>query len=233
MENIERIINAKNRVFQASFSLGKDNPISLKTDDKHIYRVTGLPQINDIMDSGFVRPPLGKAKGGHTGEVFWTQGEEKLFYYDKRPVLETSIDSLKDNGQKGAISLDELTGIWVFDEKENRYVNNIEDYRLTYNQAHTKEEQITGLKDIISAYNNQISTLLSDIKPFVEQPEISNRLSTVIQKNNEINSSQVIDSINDYKKVVNIKKTLVSYLEKLNTLTNDYTVENQNSTKHM
>ena len=45
MEDIERIINAKNRVFQGGLGLGKDNPISLHTDSSHVYRVTGVSQI--------------------------------------------------------------------------------------------------------------------------------------------------------------------------------------------
>lgn len=146
MEDIERIINAKNRVFQASFSFGKNNPISMSTNSNHIYRVTGLSQIEDIINCGYVRPPSVKAKGGHIGEVFWTQGSDKLYFYDKRPVLETATDVLKENGQIGAISLDKLTGIWIFDEQQNKYVNNIQLVRNAYNQIHTAqdEEQISN-----------------------------------------------------------------------------------------
>lgn len=39
-----------------------------------------------------------------------------------------SKDKVKD-GQMGAISLEDLTAIWIFNEKENRYVNCIEYYR--------------------------------------------------------------------------------------------------------
>ncbi len=48
MEDIERIISAKNRVFHGGLGLGKDNPISLHIDTGHIYRVTGSSQIEDI-----------------------------------------------------------------------------------------------------------------------------------------------------------------------------------------
>ena len=144
MEDIERIINAKNRVFQASISFGKNNPISMSTDNSHVYRVTGISQIEDIINSGYVRPPLGKAKGGHVGEVFWTQGSDNLFFYDKRPVLETSTNILKENGQIGAISLDKLTGIWMYDEGQNKYVNNIQAVRNLYNQIHSEQEQFSS-----------------------------------------------------------------------------------------
>lgn len=141
MEDIERITNAKNRIFQASMSFGKDSPISMNTDNKHVYRVTGTSQIQDIINSGYVRPRMGKAKGGHQGEVFWTQGSDKLYFYDKRPVLETSVDILKENGQIGAISLDQLTSIWMFDEQQNKYVNNIQMVRNAFNQTHPEQEQ--------------------------------------------------------------------------------------------
>ena len=221
MEDVERIINAKNRVFQANISFGKDNPISMNTDDKHIYRVTGTSQIEDIINSGYVRPPFGKAKGGHIGEVFWTQGSDKLYFYDKRPVLETSTDILKENGQIGAISLDNLTGVWMYDEQQNKYVNNIQAVRNAYNQMHPVQEQIIQLKEQISAYNKQITTLLSNLQPYMQIPKVNREISKVIEKNNEINSSQIIDSLNDYKNVVEIKQSLLTYLEQADKFIKD------------
>lgn len=221
MEDIERILNAKNRVFQASISFGKDNPISLHTDNSHVYRVTGSSQIEDIINSGYVRPPLGKAKGGHKGEVFWTQGSDKLFFYDKRPVIETSTDILKGEGQVGAISLDKLTGIWMFDEQQNKYVNNIQVVRNAYNQLHPEQEQISQLKEQISTYDKQITTLLANMQPYMQIPKVNREISKVIEKNNEINSSQIIDSLNDYKTVVEIKQSLLSYLEQANKFIKD------------
>ena len=220
MEDIERIIKAKNRVFQASISFGKNNPISLHTEDNHIYRVTGPMQIEDIINCGYVRPRLGKAKGGHTGEVFWTQGSDKLFYYDKRPVLETSIDILKDDGQIGSISLDDLTGVWMFDEEQNKYVNNIQVIRNAYNQAHTLQEQINQLKEIISAYDSELEVLLTNMEPYMQSASINQEISRIITKNNEINSSQIND-INDYKKNIEMKKLLINYLEQLNNSLNN------------
>ncbi|MBR3161862.1 MAG: hypothetical protein IKF19_03945 [Bacilli bacterium] len=158
MEDMERVINTKNRVFQASISFGKDNPISMHTDSNHVYRVTGLSQIEDIINCGYVRPPLGKAKGGHKGEVFWTQGSDKLFFYDKRPVIETSTNILKGEEQLGAISLDKLTGVWMFDEQQNKYVNNIQAVRNAFNQLHPEQEQISQLKEQISAYDSKIKS---------------------------------------------------------------------------
>lgn len=220
MEDIERIINAKNRIFHGGLGLGKDNPISLHTDGKYIYRVTGTSQIEDIINSGYVRPPLGKAKGGHIGEVFWTQGSDKLYFYDKRPVLETSVDIL-ENRQIGAISLDMLTGIWMYDEQQNKYVNNIQVVRNVFNQIHPKNEQISKLKEQISEYDRQITTLLTGMQSYKQIPKINREILKVIEKNNEINSSQIIDSLNDYKTVVEIKQSLLIYLEQVDKFIKD------------
>ena len=209
-------MNAKNRVFQGGLGLGKGNPISMHTDSSHVYRVTGTSQIEDIINCGYVRPPIGKAKGGHTGEVFWTKGNEKLFFYDKRPVIETSTDILKKEGQIGAISLDKLTGIWMFDEQQNKYVNNIQAVRNAYNQIHPEQEQISQLREQISEYDKQLNALLANMQPYMQIPKVNREISKVIEKNNEINSSQIIDSLNDYKTVVEIKQSLLSYLEQAN-----------------
>lgn len=221
MEDIERIMNAKNRVFQGGLGLGKDNPISMHTDSSHVYRVTGTSQIEDIINCGYVRPPIGKAKGGHTGEVFWTKGNEKLFFYDKRPVIETSTDILKEEGQIGAISLDKLTGVWMFDEQQNKYVNNIQAVRNAYNQIHPEQEQISQLREQISEYDKQITTLLTSMQQYMQIPKVNREISKVIEKNNEINSSQIIDSLNDYKTVVEIKQSLLTYLRQANKFIKD------------
>ena len=92
-----------------------------------MYRKTGMHQIEDIINTGYVRAKE-KVKGGHTNEIYWNRGGDKLFYWDKRPVLEAPADKVIE-GQMGAIPLDDLTAIWIFNEKENRYVNCIEYYR--------------------------------------------------------------------------------------------------------
>lgn len=89
-----------------------------------MYRKTGMHQIKEIINTGYVRAKE-KVKGGHTNELFWTRGGDKLFYWDKRPVLEAPADKVIE-GQMGAIPLDDLTSIWYFSEEENKYVNIIE-----------------------------------------------------------------------------------------------------------
>ena len=124
MEIDDRIESTRNRVFTQELAFGKDNPISLKTKDTSVYRVTGMHQIEDIINTGYVRAKE-KVKGSHKKELFWSRGGDKLFYWDKRPVLQASEDKVIE-GQMGAIPLDDLTSIWYFSEEENKYVNIIE-----------------------------------------------------------------------------------------------------------
>lgn len=55
--------------------------------------------------------------------MYWSKGGDKLNYVDECPIIETSAETVRD-GQVGAVSLDDLTGIWVTNsetgKKENR-----------------------------------------------------------------------------------------------------------------
>lgn len=86
----DRIESTRNRVFTWELAFGKDSPIAMKTNDNYVYRVTGMHQVEDIITSGYARSK-DKVKGGHNNELFWTRGSDKLFYYDKRPVLEAPL----------------------------------------------------------------------------------------------------------------------------------------------
>ena len=59
------------------------------------------------------------------------------------------------------------------------------------------------------------------MQPYMQIPKVNHEISKVIEKNNEINSSQIIDSLNDYKTVVEIKQSLLSYLEKADKFIKD------------
>jgi len=125
MEEIldSRITDAKNRVFYSEgLGIGRNNPIALKTNANFVYRITGMPQIVDIINCGYIRPKEGKVKGGHKDEVFWSIGGEKTFYYDKRPVLEVSSAAIKD-GQVGALPIEALSSIYMFSTEKNCYEN--------------------------------------------------------------------------------------------------------------
>lgn len=85
----------------------------------------------------------------------------------------------------------------------------------------SEQEQINQLKEQIANYNNQINTFLANMQPYMRIPKVSREISKVIEKNDEINSSEIIDSLQDYKTVVGIKQTLVSYLEKADKFIKD------------
>ena len=123
----DRIETTRNRVFVQELAFGKDSPIAMTTNNNYVYRVTGMDQVEDIIISGYARRK-DNVKGGHNNELFWTRGGDELFYYNKRPVLKAPYTKVQD-GQMGSISLEDLTAIWIFNEKENKYVNCIEYYR--------------------------------------------------------------------------------------------------------
>lgn len=134
MENVDdRIESTRNRVFNQELAFSKANSISLKTKYTSVYRNTGMHQVEDIINTGYVRAKE-KVNGGHHNELFWSRGGDKLFYYDKRIVLEAPQDRVLD-GQIGAISLEDLTSIWYFSEEKNKYIDVI-DYVRQLREEH-------------------------------------------------------------------------------------------------
>ena len=139
MEDNERITTAKNNV-GPGFGPGKDIPHALATKETSVYRVTGMDQIQDIINCGYVRPKGYGSRSERVGDkIYWSIGGKNLYYHDRRPVLEAPIDSVKD-GQIGAIPLDTLTGIWMYDENQDKYINGIQLVRDYYIQTHMIEE---------------------------------------------------------------------------------------------
>ena len=139
----DRIENAKNRVFEQTLAFGKNIPYALHTDAEHTYRKTGMNQIQDIILTGYVRPKE-KVKGGHKLEVFWTHGGDKLFYFDKTPVLEVPA-SLIQNDTMGAVHIDELSAIYLFSEEENRYIDRLDYIKELYQNYDLEGNQSKSL----------------------------------------------------------------------------------------
>lgn len=79
-----------NRVFQGGFGVGRSDSSLLANDPTKAYRITGKPQIDDMIQSGLVRakPPEVKMRGGRRSETQWSEGNDKLHYNE--PVLPTS-----------------------------------------------------------------------------------------------------------------------------------------------
>lgn len=141
-ENDERITSCKNRVFKSEFGLRyDDNPNVFRTDENSVYRITGIDQIVDIINCGYVRSKEGKLKGGHENEVFWSAGGDKLNFVDERPILETSAETVKD-GQNGALSLDDLTAVWIFNSENGKRENKLDVIKDIKNSMN-KDEQIS------------------------------------------------------------------------------------------
>ena len=157
--NDERITSCKNRVFKTEFGPRYDDqPNVFRTNEKSVYRVTGMDQIADIVNCGFVRPKEGKIKGGHENEVFWSVGGEKLNYVDERPILEASMDAVKD-GQVGALSFDDLSAIWVINPENGKRENKLNDIRIM--RRFMNKGDVVSVEDLEEKMKNGIK--LSDI----------------------------------------------------------------------
>ena len=156
---------------------------------------------------------------------------ERLYFYHK---VNTSAEDMI-NGNRKTITqedIDRLNNyIATLDSIEQEIVNsNQQTQQPVQEEPHVQQEpvqqvqdqeQINQLKAQISTYDNQIATLLSSIQPYMQIPKVNQEISKVVAKNNEINSSQIIDSLQDYKTVVEIKQTLVNYLEQANKFIKD------------
>ncbi len=95
------------------------------------------------------------------------------------------------------------------------------DDNIEWNNTSAEQAEIDQLKEQIEKYNSQINTLLANMQPYMQIPKVNREISKVIEKNNEINSSQIIDSLNDYKTVVEIKQSLLTYLEQADKFIKD------------
>lgn len=135
MENIERIETTINRVAPSVSSVGRNDPTALSTKEGFVYRETGFDQIQDIIDCGYVRSNTRRP----SNQVWWTKGGSNSFHINKRPVLVASSDLVID-GKVGAISLEQLSEVWIYDEENKKWNNNINSIRMFYYQIHSAVE---------------------------------------------------------------------------------------------
>lgn len=81
------------------------------------YRITGQPQIDDMVESGQVRAREGKMRGGRSGETQWSRGHERLGYPAKANkgmyVVVSPQQGLND--RQGGVPLSEVTQIFQSD----------------------------------------------------------------------------------------------------------------------
>jgi len=126
-------LNIKNSVGKG-VGPGKDTPYALSTNESHAYRITSYAQIEDIIETGYVKPKDDGEK------VYWSQGGSSLYYVDKtRAILEAPLNKVYD-GKIGATHIEDLSAIWIFDVIEGKYVNRIGDIKIEYYKLHSQEE---------------------------------------------------------------------------------------------
>lgn len=134
----QRIITARNRVFKTDNgpAVGKNIPGAMPTKETSIYRSTGMNQLKDIIACGYVRPRIGKLKGGHMNEVFWSIGSDKLFYYNHDSIILEVPNDILENDQIGALPFESLVGIWQYNKELDRFENKIDFYKKIYDDIH-------------------------------------------------------------------------------------------------
>lgn len=155
--NNDRIVNARNRVFINDMAIGKNLPNAMSTVSTSVYRVigrkTGTGQITDIINSGYVRPKETISTDPHHNEIFWTQGGDKTFYMTGNSMILEAPAEKVHNNQIGAIPFEDLIGIWVYNENENKYINQIDYFRQLYRQKHSDLPTYTTLEDLSDILN--------------------------------------------------------------------------------
>lgn len=131
MEDSNRINITINRVAPSVSPIGRNDPTALSTKDGYVYRETGFDQLEDIILCGYVR-----CSGKRTSnQVWWTSGGENSFHVNKKPVLVASSDIVKDFSE-GAISVQDLDEIWVYDTEKQMWENRIEDIKNKFYEVH-------------------------------------------------------------------------------------------------
>lgn len=155
----------------------------------------------------------------------------------ERTLTPETIEQLKENYKKtvektNARRIRQNLGITqeeinLSQQNQTQQVNyNTETYdnfddNIEWNNTSAEQAEIDQLKEQIEKNNSQINTLLANMQPYMQIPKVNREISKVIEKNNEINSSQIIDSLNDYKTVVEIKQSLLTYLEQADKFIKD------------
>ena len=133
----DRINESINRIAPSPVPIGRDNPTALATREGYVYRETGLSQIEDIIECGFVRSNVNRP----SNQVWWTYGGPKSFHVNKRPILVASCDVVTDFGV-GAIFIDDLEEIWFYDEQNQVWNNNIDYVKAAYYEKHQDKNKV-------------------------------------------------------------------------------------------
>lgn len=155
---LDRVVGIQNRVFTGDPVFPKTTWQIPAFNTNSAYRLTGQSQIDDMIQTGFVRPRSGKIKGGHTNEVHWSSGNDK-FGYNIQPgqyILETPR-SLVD-GTSNAIDVNKLSHVWTTRNGQIvDIINELRPSKLTLaermgipkgDRANLTQDQLDGLLDL-------------------------------------------------------------------------------------
>lgn len=100
----------------------------------------------------------------------------------------------------------------------NKYIKDIEDEedykKILEFKYQQKVKDIQTLKIQANQFNDQIIELISYFEPYMNIPKVNEQISIIINKNNQINNNPIVDSVNDYKTVIEMKKEIIAYLQK-------------------
>lgn len=159
MEEIERITTTINRVAPSVSPIGRNDPTALSTKEGFVYRETGFNQIEDIIECGYVR----SNEHRKSNQVWWTKGGSNSFHVNKkRPVLVASSDIVIDC-KEGAISIYDLTEIWIYDEATQKWNNKIDDIKTMY--VEKQQEKYVDNIEHLQSNNNDSWGLEENDKP--------------------------------------------------------------------
>ena len=142
MDIKDELINTAVNSVGPGLSFGSPKSDSLLTDDKHVYRITGMDQIDDIKECGYVRPKGYGTRSNRVGhKIYWSIGGEKVFYIDtKRAIIEAPKEKVKD-GQIGAIPITDLSAVWVYDINKMGYENILRDILIEYRAKQVRKNK--------------------------------------------------------------------------------------------
>lgn len=186
----ERVLETKNSVVESKnspYNLFANELGVMHTNEDSTYRQTGISQISDIIDTGYVRANSAYDNNeAKKNRIWWTQGSNKLHYKpDPRAILEISSDKISE-GQIGAVSLDDLSHIWVYDDEQSKYVDVIDKVKELRNNKKTSGLSLTfaELNDKLNIKSNGNKSRQMAINTYLKaHPQMSNdEVETLIDK---------------------------------------------------
>lgn len=132
----DRETNTVNKIFDNTVGIASET--GFKSEEGKIYRATKQNQIDDIIESGYIRPKEGKMRGGKEGEVHWASGNDNLKYSaDDKYILETDNSKFSENN-KGALNIHSLSAVWKFNKENGKWEDVLPDIKEKYNKNKNK-----------------------------------------------------------------------------------------------